>query len=532
MQAEQDIVDVMMTRINGMPPKERELAFQLATETTLQRKFISTPGPQLRAELSDADILLFGGEGGGGKTGFGVGMALTNHDRSLIMRRTGKELSFVISEAIKFNGTKNGFNGTPGQQRLDTQDGRLIEFGSAQYLGDELSRRGIPHDYLYVDEAGEFLGQQIRNLIGWVRTSKEGQRCRVVLGSNPPTSSDGDWMVKMFAPWLDPQHPNPAAQGELRWFIMDDEDDIEVEGPGTYEYKGQDLKAMSRTFIRSRLADNPYLRDTDYGARLDMMPEPMRSAVRDGNFMIARRDAMFQIIPTAWVLAAQKRWTETPPEGVPMCAIAADIAQGGDDSTTLSSRFDGWFAKLLKFPGTATPTGNEIAGLVCANRRDEATIILDMGGGYGGAAYLRLCDNGLEDQIVCYKGAGKTMKRTADGKLKFSSTRMAAYWKLREALDPAQPNGSPISLPPGHKLVSQLTAVRFKEGPQGIMPAADSTKEAITERLGESPDEADAVVMCWFGGNTSANFQGGFQTNRTSKPLTVNVGHAAQRRNH
>lgn len=545
MQAAPEILDGIISRLGVVPAKAERLIVAHAKKIREEDAFIPSPGPQLEACMSRADILLFGGEGGGGKTGLGVGLALINHRRSLLMRRKSTELRGLTEEAIKFNRTHEGFNGSH-PQKLRTPDSRLLDFGSALYPGDELSWRGQAHDYLYIDEAGEFLGSQVRNLIGWVRSSTEGQRCRIVLGSNPPTSTDGEWMVKMFAPWLDITHANPAKQGELRWFIMDDENDIEVPAAGKYSRDGElvtdelafyaehgykPMAAMSRTFIRSKLSNNPFLRDTDYGARLDMMPEPLRSAVRDGNFMIARRDDMFQVIPTEWVRAAQARWKPIPPENVPMCAIAADIAQGGDDSTTLSSRFDGWFSPLIKVPGSATPTGNEIAGLVVANRKDEATIILDMGGGYGGAAFMRLCDNGLEEDIVAYKGAAATTKRTVDGKLKFSNTRIAAYWKLREALDPAQPGGSTIALPPDNELTSDLTAIRFKEGLNGIAPATDSTKEALTERLGRSPDKGDAVVMCWWGGNTIANMQGGWKNTRSAKALTVNVGYADKKRN-
>jgi hypothetical protein len=35
-----------------------------------------------------------------------------------------------------------------------------------------------------------------------------------------------------WAPWLDPQHPNPAKPGELRWFTNVDGKDTEVDGPG------------------------------------------------------------------------------------------------------------------------------------------------------------------------------------------------------------------------------------------------------------------------------------------------------------
>lgn len=531
MQAQPDIIENLLARIEGLSPKQRKQAYESVAHLDAQ-PFIPSPGPQLLARKSKADILLFGGEGGGGKTGLGVGMALIDHQRSLLMRRVSTELRGLTEEAIKFNRTSLGFNGSH-PQKLRTADGRLLDFGSAQYPGDELSWRGIPHDYLYIDEAGEWLGSMIRNLIGWVRTSTEGQRCRIVLGSNPPTTAEGEWMVKMFAPWIDPTHARPARQGELRWFIMDDEDDIEVEGPGKFEHNGQMLAAMSRTFIRSKLQNNPFLANTDYAAKLDMMPEPLRSAVRDGNFMISRRDDLFQVIPTEWIRAAQSRWTPKPPEGVPMCAIGVDIAQGGDDSTTLCMRHDGWFAPLLKFPGSATPTGNEIAGLIVANRRDNATIIPDMGGGYGGAAYMRLVDNGLEEHIVPYKGAAATLKRTEDGKLKFSNTRIAAYWKLREALDPAQAGGSSIALPHDNELMSDLTAMRFKEGPQGIMPAPDSsTKVEITKRLGRSPDKGDAMVMCWWGGKTIANVAGGWKATRSSKNLKVNVGHSERKKSH
>lgn len=526
---QQDVIESLIARIGCLPQEQQRPFYEAALN--IKSPFVPSPGPQFDAFHSEADILLFGGQAGGGKSSLGIGLALTKHQRSLVMRREGTQLRGLVDEALKLNGTRDGFNGSY-PQKLRTADGRLIEFGAAQYAGDELSHRGIPHDYLYIDEAGEWLGSQVRNLIGWVRSEVDGQRCRIILGTNPPTTADGEYLVKMFAPWLDPTHPNPAKQGELRWFIMDDEDDVEVPGPGKHSYNGGMLQAMSRTFIPSKLIDNPFLRDTDYAAKLDMMPEPLRSAVRDGNFMISRRDDLYQVIPTEWIRAAQARWTPIPPAGVPMCAMGVDIAQGGGDSTTIAARYDAWFAPLVKVSGTATPTGNEVAGLVVAHRRDNATIIPDMGGGYGGAAYMRLVDNGLEEHIVPYKGAASTPKRTADGKLKFSNTRIAAYWKLREALDPSQAGGSPMALPPDNELVSDLTAMRFKEGPQGIMPAPDSsTKVEITKRLGRSPDKGDAVAMCWWGGKTIANVEGGWKAQRSAKNLTVNIGHADRKTN-
>jgi len=73
-----------------------------------------------------------------------------------------------------------------------------------------------------------------------------GQRCRVVVGSNPPTTPEGLWIIRHWAPWLDPVHPRRAKPGELRWYVVGPEgQDIEVEEPGTYEYRYNDRREFA-----------------------------------------------------------------------------------------------------------------------------------------------------------------------------------------------------------------------------------------------------------------------------------------------
>src|SRR3546814_4230264 len=91
-----------------------------------------------------------------------------------------------------------------------------------------------------------------------------------------------------------------------------------------------------------------------------------------------------------WVIEAQKRWTPNPPPGVPMCAIAADASGGGRDPLILAPRHDGWYAPLVEVPGKDIPVetiGRFCAGFVVSHRRYSATVIVDMGGGYGGPMY-------------------------------------------------------------------------------------------------------------------------------------------------
>jgi hypothetical protein len=482
-----------------------------AVESTARIPWLPNDGPQADAYFSSADVLLYGGQGGGGKSSLLLGLALTRHQRSLIMRREYTELNALTEEAIKFNGTKDGFSGA-SPPRLRARDGRLIEFGACKNLGDEQSWQGQPHDLLGFDEAVQFLEAQVRFLLGWVRSVDESQRKRAVLATNPPVTASGQFIVGMFRPWLDLTHPRPAKPGELRWFVtVTDEGkarDLEVDGPEPVEIAGATLVLQSRTFIPAALKDNPFLVNTGYQSQLDALPEPYRSAVRDGNFMAARKDDARQVIPTAWVLMAQERWTKSPPPGVPMCAMGVDASGGGDDPMVIAARYDGWFAPMIAVPGKDIPfdrAGAFCGGVVVQHRRNSPLIVVDMGGGYGGPMYEHLKTNGLE--VRAYRGAERTEARTRDRQLKFVNTRSMAIWRFREALDPSQPGGSPIALPDDPLLTADLTAPLFEIGPNGIKV---ESKEDVCARLGRSTDRGDAVVMAWAYGDKIQHQRGGW----------------------
>ena len=430
-------------------------------------------------------------------SGLLCGLALECHHQSLLMRRNGTDLEGgggLIEDLLRIHGSRDGFSGK-SPPTLRTSGGRIITFGSAKDVGDEMKYQGRARDFLGIDEATQFAEVQVRFLMGWVRTVKEGQRTRSVLATNPPVTSDGDWIIGMFRPWLDLTHPNPAKPGELRYFITVSDGytskDLEVDGPEPVQRDGDVFIPTSRTFIPARLSDNPFIQTEDYQKQLDALPEPYRSAIRDGNFMAGRKDDDFQVIPTQWIREAQARWVPTPPKHAPMSALAVDVAQGGADNSIFQARYDGWFAMPKVVPGAETPTGNEVAGLAIAERRNGATIIIDMGGGYGGAAYMRLKDNEI-DPLVGHKGAESSVRRSADNQFGFYNKRAEIAWKLREALDPAQDGGSDIALPDDPIMVSDLTAMRFTITSSGIKV---TPKEEMVRTLGRSPDRGDAVMM-------------------------------------
>jgi hypothetical protein len=435
-------------------------------------------------------------------TELALGLAFTAHRRSLILRRQYVDLGGIIDRAIEINGSRDGFSGSI-PPRLRIKDERVIIFGAHKDPGDEQSFQGQPYDLKVLDEAAQHLESQLLYHLGWLRSTVEGQRCRALLASNPPIDSSGDWMIRRYRPWLDPIYDKPAKPGELRWFITNpDGEDMEVDGPTPLEFtvagKTQLYQPKSRTFIPAVLADNPYLINSGYQATLDALPEPMRSAFRDGNFMLARADVANQLIPTQWIIEAQNRWKRDGRRGSAMSAMGYDPAGGGRDSAELAMRFGFWYDEIVTTKGPETADGSMTVAHIFKHRRDNAIIVLDSGGGYAGQTTLRLRDNKCD--YVAYNGNHEGVGRDQSGKLKFYNHRAEVWWRFREALDPDQPGGSQVCLPPGAELRADLTAPTYTVELNGIKI---ESKEAIKKRLGRSPGKGDAVVIAWHDGNNA-----------------------------
>lgn len=296
--------------------------------------------------------------------------------------------------------------------------------------------------------------------------------------------------------------------------------------PPEYTYNADGSKDRNYIGARVNWRDNPW-----FPVELRKEMEHMRETefvkylhVWEGECL---SESDLQLIPADWVKAAQDRWEAVPPEGVPMCAMGVDVAQGGEDNTVIAPRHDGWFAELIITPGTETPYGRDVAGRIFAHRRDGADIIVDMGGGYGGATYEQLSQSVESRHLHKYKGAESTNQRALHSQLPFKNTRAMAYYRFYEALDPSQPGGSPISLPPSDRLREELCSIRLKTIDMHIIEL--EPKKELIKRLGRSPDESDAVVMAWHKGSKNANIEGGFNRRGSYKPQ-VQMGRSGRRR--
>jgi hypothetical protein len=490
------LLDEITARLVTMPEGEKAKLAATVAPLAAKMRFIPLPGPQTQAYLSEADVLLYGGQAGGGKSYLLMGLASQEHRSAIVFRRESAQTDGLEKSGKEIIGNAARFNGT--DREWTWPDGRSLKLAGLQLPDDWMKHAGRERDLIGYDEAGEFQRQQVSSMLAWLR-GPPGQRCRMVLASNPPRSADGYWMKDWFAPWLDLQYPNPAAPGELRWALMIDGIPSWVDGPGEYEVSGEIYTALSFTFIPAKLEDNPYRDTAEYRANLQSLEGPLRAQLLKGDFEAGMEDGAYQVIPTEWIKLAQERWTPQRPLGIPMCAMGVDVAQGGTDQTVIARRYDGWFAPLDAVPGSETPSGSEAAGKVLARRLDNAKVIVDVGGGWGADTLKHLIANGVD--ATGYMGIVESHRRDRNNVRRLFNVRTEAYWRFREALDPHQPGGSSIMLPPDRELLADLAAPTYEDITHKGQPAIKLiSKEKLVKDLGRSPDRGDAVVMAWHAG--------------------------------
>lgn len=478
------------------------------------------PGPQTMARESKADIIGFGGAAGGGKTDLVVGLVRTEHQRSLIVRREKAQTEGIVQRMTEVQGSTEGYSSQKSIWNLP--GGRIAEFAGLDNIGDERRWQGRAHDLKAFDEVTEQREAQVRFVMGWNRSADPKQRLRVVMTFNPPENQDGRWVISFFGPWLEKMHPlYPTAPGVLRYCAMlpdqqggsrdrwldDDGKPLtgapfivdKVTGALVFDFNPDEhapeeiVTPKSRTFIPSRVTDNPYYMASNYISTLQSLPEPLRSQMLYGDFEAGMRDDAWQLFPTEWVDAAMARWKPRDPKGE-MLNLGVDVARGGKDKTVFAPKHadpltgsNHWFDKLQEHAGKDTPDGPVVAGLVVTALRDRSPTTIDVIG-VGASPYDTLHSMGL--QVIGFNASNTTTATDRTGALTFSNMRSMVMWQLREALDPA--NNTGIAIHPDEEVRKELLVIRWR--PKGRVVHIE-TRDEIIKRLGYSPDRVTALAL-------------------------------------
>lgn len=203
------------------------------------------------------------------------------------------------------------------------------------------------------------------------------------------------------------------------------------------------------------------------------------------------------LIPLSWVEAAIARWEAWERKGsqrdlgIPT-QVGVDVARSGKDNSVIAVRHGDIITKLDIHSKLDTM---EIAGYVAPYLRDnQGTLVQIDIIGVGSGVYDRLCEiypTQADRTIMAFhvQESTKAMDRTE--LFEFSNSYSAAWWRLRELLDPTY--GATLALPPEDSLVADLTAPTWRVLSNGKIQV--EPKEDVKKRLGRSPDCGDAVVL-------------------------------------
>lgn len=265
----------------------------------------------------------------------------------------------------------------------------------------------------------------------------------------------------------------------------------------TYERFG--LEPPNTELFHAATKDNPF-NPPDFAATLEEAYGAETAFSQQelyGEFLDA--DDAWQVIPTAWVRAAQARWTEKPPAGQNLSQIGVDVAHGGADKTVIACRYGTWFAPLRKYRGKDTPTGESAAYKVMEVYEDGSDAPVNVDAiGYGSECHAEL------RKLIGKRAVAINVSMAPDPeildrtrKYRLPNFRSVIHWKLREALDPV--NGDKLALPPDPELLADLTAPRFEVRSNGIH--IEKKTPNIKDRLGRSPDSGEALMLAHWQGS-------------------------------
>lgn len=214
-----------------------------------------------------------------------------------------------------------------------------------------------------------------------------------------------------------------------------------------------------------------------------------------GNFA---QDELEALIPLHWVEEAQKRFKQRyEKSSLWPDQVGLDVARHGGDQTVLAKRV-GYLILPLEKQGRASTM--EAAGLVVPYLKQNPglTVVIDIPG-MGAGPYDRLAEQFPDSQyLIEFHPQHKATTRDATELLEFANAYSAAWWNLRELLDLSNPRKLPelLALPPDKDLPSELSSPTWRINSSGKIEV--ESKEKVKDRLGHSPDSADAVVLACF----------------------------------
>ncbi len=289
------------------------------------------PGPQSKFLSSSADITVYGGAAGGGKT-WGLLMEPVRHKDvpgfgAVVFRRTYPQ---IMAQGGLWDASAKVYPLAGAVPRVSDCEWRFpsgarVKFAHLQHEKNIFDWQGSEIPLIEFDELTHFTEQQFFYLLSRNR-SMCGVRPYVRATCNPDADS---WVAELLAWWIDQETGQPVADraGVLRWFVRINDRLEWADSRGELEARYPDIPPKSVSFVPAKLSDNQALMAADPGYLANLLALPMvdRERLLGGNWKI--KPAAGLIFNRAWF-----KVVEASPVEASRCRYwdKAGTAEGGD----------------------------------------------------------------------------------------------------------------------------------------------------------------------------------------------------------
>lgn len=206
------------------------------------------------------------------------------------------------------------------------------------------------------------------------------------------------------------------------------------------------------------------------------------------------------VIPVGWVQLAMNRGKDREANvAAGDFILGVDVARSGDDFTVFAHRYGDRIVQIDRMHIEDTMEVADRAAAFLHEPRSKAVVdVIGIGAGVFDALRRYKEQGVIEAGAVPFNAAARTQgRRDTLGQFKFLNDRAAAWWNLRELLDPSK--GSTIALPDDEQLMEELVAPKYGFNVGGTLKIEG--KDDIKRRIGRSTDAADAVISAfWISG--------------------------------
>lgn len=289
--------------------------------TSGRKQLRAQPGRQRQFSQCEADIAIYGGAAGGGKS-FALLLEAAKWVhipgyRAVLFRRVHTDLmqeGGLWDESQAIYAALGGTSRESPRAQWTFPSGAKISFDHLQHEKTAQRKQGLQAAFIGFDELTHFTESQFWYLIGRLRTT-----CGVKPYLRGTCNPDPDSFVRKLIDWWIGPDGLPIAEraGVIRWISRVNGEDHWADDPLELRERFPGTEPKSFTFIPAKLEDNPALLAADpaYASNLDAQTRVERARLKDGNWDIRAqagdyfKRSWFELVePSDPLLHSVTRW--------------------------------------------------------------------------------------------------------------------------------------------------------------------------------------------------------------------------------